>query len=31
MGRQGRAVVDAEFNLIKGTMQLAQLFRETVA
>lgn len=30
MGRQGRAIVDAQFNLIKGTTQLAQLFRETV-
>lgn len=28
MGRRGRAVVDAEFNLIKGTAQLAHLFRD---
>lgn len=27
MGRQGRAVVEAEFNLIKGTAQLGNLFR----
>lgn len=27
MGRRGRAVVDAEFNLIKGTSRLSQLFR----
>jgi colanic acid/amylovoran biosynthesis glycosyltransferase len=31
MGRRGRAVVDAEFNLVKGTAELAQLFRETIA
>jgi colanic acid/amylovoran biosynthesis glycosyltransferase len=30
MGRRGRAVVDAEFNLLKGTTQLAHLFREGV-
>lgn len=27
MGRQGRAIVDAEFNLVRGTAQLAALFR----
>ena len=31
MGRRGRAVVEAEFNLLKGTRQLAKLFREAVA
>jgi colanic acid/amylovoran biosynthesis glycosyltransferase len=31
MGGRGRAVVDAEFNLLKGTAQLATLFRENVA
>jgi colanic acid/amylovoran biosynthesis glycosyltransferase len=30
MGRRGRAVVDAEFNLVKGTTQLAQRFREGI-
>jgi glycosyltransferase involved in cell wall biosynthesis len=28
MGRRGRAVVDAEFNLVRGTTQLAQLFQD---
>ncbi len=31
MGRRGRALVDAEFNLVKGTVQLAHLFQDTVA
>ena len=31
MGRRGRAVVDAEFNLFTGINQLANLFRKTVA
>jgi colanic acid/amylovoran biosynthesis glycosyltransferase len=31
MGSRGRAVVDAEFNLLKGTAQLATLFRENIA
>ncbi len=30
MGRQGRRIVDENFNLIKGTMQLGQLFRQAV-
>jgi colanic acid/amylovoran biosynthesis glycosyltransferase len=31
MGMRGRQIVDAEFNLFKGTGQLAKLFREVVA
>lgn len=31
MGRRGRAVVDAEFNLIEGTTQLANIFRQRIA
>jgi colanic acid/amylovoran biosynthesis glycosyltransferase len=31
MGRRGRAIVEAEFNLFKGTRQLARLFREAAA
>ncbi|HLF25787.1 MAG TPA: glycosyltransferase [Anaerolineae bacterium] len=31
MGCKGRAVVEAEFNLLKGTAHLAGLFREAVA
>jgi glycosyltransferase involved in cell wall biosynthesis len=31
MGRRGRAVVEAEFNLLEGTRRLAGLFRESVA
>ena len=31
MGRRGRAVVDAEFNLQKGTKQLAGIFQKAVA
>ena len=30
MGRRGRAVVDAEFNLLEGTRHLASLFRKAV-
>lgn len=30
MGRKGRAVVDSEFNLLKGTQELAGLFRRVV-
>lgn len=29
MGRRGRAVVDADFNLLKGTRQLMTLFQQT--
>ena len=30
MGKHGRCVVDAEFNLLKGTGELANLFREMI-